>query len=49
MAMCDMDGLPLEEICNILGVSASNVRVLIHRARLKVYAMVEHYEETGTC
>ncbi|MBK6509097.1 MAG: RNA polymerase sigma factor [Haliea sp.] len=49
MAMCDMDGLPLDEICNILGVSASNVRVLIHRARLKVYAMVEHYEETGTC
>lgn len=49
MALCDMDGLPLEEICNILGVSASNVRVLIHRARLKVHAMVEHYEETGTC
>lgn len=49
MAMCDMDGLPLDDICNILGVSASNVRVLIHRARLKVYAMVEHYEETGTC
>ncbi len=49
LAMCDMDGLPLEEICNILGVSASNVRVLIHRARLKVHGMVEHYEETGTC
>lgn len=49
MAMCDMDGMPLEEICNILGVSASNVRVLIHRARLKVHGMVEHYEETGTC
>jgi RNA polymerase sigma-70 factor (ECF subfamily) len=49
MALCDMDGLPLEEICNILAVSASNARVLIHRARLKVHAMVEHYEETGTC
>jgi RNA polymerase sigma-70 factor, ECF subfamily len=49
MALSDMDGLPLEDICNILGVSASNVRVLIHRARLKVYGMVEHYEETGTC
>lgn len=49
LALCDMDGLPLEEICNILGVSASNVRVLIHRARLKVHGMVEHYEETGTC
>jgi RNA polymerase sigma-70 factor (ECF subfamily) len=49
LALCDIDGLPLEEICNILGVSASNVRVLIHRARLKVHSMVEHYEETGTC
>jgi RNA polymerase sigma-70 factor, ECF subfamily len=49
LALCDMDGLPLEDICNILGVSASNVRVLIHRARLKVHGMVEHYEETGTC
>jgi RNA polymerase sigma-70 factor (ECF subfamily) len=49
LSLCDMDGLPLEEICNILGVSASNVRVLIHRARLKVHGMVEHYEETGTC
>jgi RNA polymerase sigma-70 factor, ECF subfamily len=49
MSLCDMDGLALEEICNILGVSASNVRVLIHRARLKVHGMVEHYEETGTC
>lgn len=49
MSLCDMEGLPLEDICNILGVSASNVRVLIHRARLKVYGMVEHYEETGTC
>jgi len=49
LALCDMDGLPLAEICNILDVSASNVRVLIHRARLKVYDMVDHYEETGTC
>jgi RNA polymerase sigma-70 factor (ECF subfamily) len=49
LILCDTDGLPLEEICNILGVSASNVRVLIHRARLKVHGMVQHYEETGTC
>jgi RNA polymerase sigma-70 factor (ECF subfamily) len=49
LVLCDADGLSLNEICNILGVSASNVRVLIHRARLKLHAMVEHYEETGTC
>lgn len=45
----DQDGLELEEVCNLLEVSASNVRVLIHRARVRVYGMVEHFEETGKC
>lgn len=45
----DQDGLDLDVICNFLGVSASNVRVLVHRARVRVYRMIEHFEETGTC
>lgn len=45
----DEDGLNIDEICNILEVSASNVRVLVHRARIRVYNMIEHFEETGTC
>lgn len=45
----DQDEMPLEQICNILGLSASNVRVLVHRARARVYRMAEHFEETGTC
>jgi RNA polymerase sigma-70 factor (ECF subfamily) len=49
LTLRDYQGLDLEEICNILGLTASNVRVLIHRARLKVYAMVERFEETGKC
>jgi RNA polymerase sigma-70 factor (ECF subfamily) len=49
LTLREYQGLELEEICNILDVSASNVRVLIHRARTKVYAMVDHFEETGQC
>jgi RNA polymerase sigma-70 factor (ECF subfamily) len=49
LALRDEEGLDLESICNILGVSASNARVLVHRARTRVHAMVEHFEETGTC
>jgi RNA polymerase sigma-70 factor, ECF subfamily len=45
----DLDELSLEDICNVMAISASNVRVLIHRARARVYSMVEHFEETGTC
>ena len=49
LTLRDYQGLELDDICNILGLTASNIRVLVHRARLKVYAMVEHFEETGQC
>ncbi|MHC5350834.1 RNA polymerase sigma factor [Metapseudomonas furukawaii] len=45
----ERQGLELEEICNLLGVSLSNVRVLLHRGRLKLFATLEHFEETGQC
>lgn len=45
----ERQGLELDEICNLLEVSLSNVRVLLHRARLKVFATLEHFEETGQC
>lgn len=38
-----------DEICNAMELSASNVRVMLHRGRLKLMAMVNHFQETGTC
>ena len=38
-----------DEICNATELSASNVRVLLHRGRLKLLTMVNHFQETGTC
>ncbi|MFO7527952.1 MAG: RNA polymerase sigma factor [Marinobacter sp.] len=38
-----------EDVCNILDVSASNLRVLLHRARQKIFLMVENFQETGEC
>lgn len=45
----DLQGLELDEICNMLEVSASNARVLLHRARTQLFNMVDHYQETGEC
>ncbi|AOE86634.1 RNA polymerase sigma factor [Pseudomonas sp. TCU-HL1] len=45
----ERQGLELEEICNVLEISLSNVRVLLHRGRLKLFATLEHFEETGQC
>ena len=42
-------GLAFDEICAGLGVSASNARVLLHRARSAMFQVVDHYEETGEC
>lgn len=39
----------LEQICNILEVSSSNVRVLMHRARDRILQVIERFEREGKC
>lgn len=45
----DIQGFELEDICNTLDISASNVRVLLHRARSQLFNKVDHYQRTGKC
>lgn len=49
LEMRDSSELPFEEICNELSITASNARVLLHRARAQLFKLVNHYRETGEC
>lgn len=49
MELRDSAGMGMEEICNILEVSSSNARVLLHRARDKIQQVVAKFQRTGEC
>ena len=49
LEMRDTNELGFDEICNVLQLSASNARVLLHRARTQLFKLVDHYQETGEC
>ena len=45
----EQEQLDMDEVCNILEISHSNARVLLHRARMKLFQVIDHYQETGEC
>ena len=47
--MRDLEQMELDDICNVLELTHSNVRVLLHRARLRLQQVVDHYQKTGEC
>ncbi|MFT5719872.1 MAG: RNA polymerase sigma-70 factor (ECF subfamily) [Motiliproteus sp.] len=45
----ELEDYSFADLCNILDISASNARVLLHRARISLYAKIEHFQESGEC
>ncbi len=43
LVLRDEDGLETEEICNLLGLTVTNQRVLLHRARTRVRQALEEH------
>jgi RNA polymerase sigma-70 factor (ECF subfamily) len=49
LTLRDVEGLGAEEVCELLGLSAGNQRVILHRARARVRAadLERYFEETA--
>lgn len=47
--MRDLGGLEYKEIAAVLGLTEVNVRVLLHRGRQRMQAMLSHFQEEGSC
>lgn len=45
----DQSGLEFAEIADALATTEGNVRVLVHRARLRLLAVMNRFEEEGEC
>lgn len=43
----DIEQWTAEDVCNVLGISETNQRVLLHRARSRVRASLEQYGDAG--
>lgn len=47
--MRELGGLDFAEIARALHLTEGNIRVLLHRGRQRMHAMLNHFEEVGTC
>ena len=47
VVMRDVEGLSSDDVCNVLDITETHQRVLLHRARTQLRAALELYFERG--
>ena len=47
LTLRDIEGMEMDDICNILEVTNTNARVLLHRARHRLWEVIDAYQRTG--
>ncbi len=48
LTLCDIEGVDMPEVCKIIEVTESNGRVLLHRARNRVWNAIDTYQRGET-
>lgn len=49
LVLRDREGLEFNEIAEVVAASEANLRVMLHRARVKLWAMIDRFQEVGEC
>ncbi len=48
-SLSQIEGESTESICNLMKISTSNMKVLLHRARIRLFSHIANFQEAGEC
>lgn len=49
LQLTDFQSVSVDSICELLGITPNHYRVLLYRARLSLFKMLDHFQRTGDC
>lgn len=48
-SLSQLEGETTENVCNLVKISTSNMKVLLHRARVRLFSHIANFQEAGEC
>ncbi|MEO6698757.1 MAG: sigma-70 family RNA polymerase sigma factor [Paraperlucidibaca sp.] len=49
LQLTDFQAMDVSAVCELLTITQNHYRVLLYRARLSLFRMLDHFEQTGDC